>query len=99
MRLVAVCDEQKDAGNFLETAQKHGIPLTSLPSYLGGSHPGRPMNSTFRPSMSDTPLPVAVATTAVEHVPMAEAAASEALTTEEQPVPAFPIGAEETPAS
>lgn len=48
----------KEGDKFLETAQKHGIPLDSLPSYLGGNHTGRPMNSTFKPSVADTPLPV-----------------------------------------
>ncbi|CEG40346.1 Phosphatidylinositol transfer protein SEC14 and related proteins [Plasmopara halstedii] len=48
----------KDMKSFLEVAQNHGIPLTSLPSYMGGSHPGRAMNNTFTTSEPDTPLPV-----------------------------------------
>jgi len=94
-RLVAIDDEQKDSPGFLEAAQKHGIPLTALPSYLGGSHPGRPMNSTFRPSDPDTPLPIAAASTAIltatEHVVPAEV--------QEQPVPASPAAAEQVPVS
>lgn len=93
---MAIDDEQKDGAGFLEAAQKHGIPLTSLPSYLGGSHPGRPMNSTFRPSDPDTPLPIAVASTATlaatEQVVVSAGA-------EEQPVPASPAAAEQVPVS
>lgn len=48
----------KEGDKFLETAQNHGIPLSSLPVYLGGGHPGRAMNNTFKPSIPDTPLPV-----------------------------------------
>lgn len=50
-------NEQKEGDKFLETAQNHGIPLESLPAYLGGGHPGRPMNNTFKPSVADAPLP------------------------------------------
>lgn len=72
------CHEQKDGDKFLEEALKHGIPRESLPSYLGGSHPGRPMNNTFRPSVADTPHPVAVPTarTNEEPVPLSPTASS-----------------------
>jgi hypothetical protein len=65
---------QKDMKAFLEVAQNHGIPLSALPSYMGGSHPGRVMNNTFAVSEPDTPLPVpAVATTVVEKATPSEA--------------------------
>ncbi|TMW69192.1 hypothetical protein Poli38472_001348 [Pythium oligandrum] len=48
----------KEGEKFLDIAQKHGIPLESIPACLGGKHPGRSMNSTFKPSVADTPLPV-----------------------------------------
>ncbi|KAE9316578.1 hypothetical protein PF008_g18963 [Phytophthora fragariae] len=66
----------KDMKAFLEVAQNHGIPLSSLPSYMGGSHPGRVMNNTFTASEPDTPFPVpVVATTVTEKTAAAEAAA------------------------
>lgn len=48
---------QKEGDKFLETAQKHGIPLSALPVHLGGEHVGRPLNCSFKPSVADTPLP------------------------------------------
>lgn len=48
---------QKEGDKFLETAQKHGIPLSALPVHLGGEHAGRPLNCSFKPSVADTPLP------------------------------------------
>lgn len=87
--------EQKDNQGFLDAAQKHGIPLSSLPSYLGGTHHGRPMNSTFRPSVADTPLPVAPAfSIPVEVVAAGSEVASPA---EEQPIPVSPISADSQP--
>ncbi|RLN14330.1 hypothetical protein BBJ28_00022701 [Nothophytophthora sp. Chile5] len=50
---------RKDAKTFTAAAQKHGIPLESLPKFLGGSHPGRLMDNTFTPCVPDTPLPAA----------------------------------------
>lgn len=67
---------QKDMKAFLEVAQNHGIPLSSLPSYMGGSHPGRVMNNTFTASEPDTPFPVpVVATVAAEKAAPTEVAA------------------------
>ncbi|KUF79234.1 hypothetical protein AM588_10000114 [Phytophthora nicotianae] len=67
---------QKDMKAFLEVAQNHGIPLSSLPSYMGGSHPGRVMNNTFTASEPDTPFPVpAVATVTTEKTTPTEAPA------------------------
>ncbi|GMF46972.1 unnamed protein product [Phytophthora fragariaefolia] len=54
---------KKDMKAFLEVAQNHGIPLSSLPSYMGGSHPGRVMNNTFTASQPNTPYPVPAAAT------------------------------------
>ncbi|KAL3663241.1 hypothetical protein V7S43_011650 [Phytophthora oleae] len=66
----------KDMKAFLEVAQNHGIPLSSLPSYMGGSHPGRILNSTFTASEPDTPFPVpVVATVTAEKTVPTEAAA------------------------
>ncbi|KAL4162237.1 hypothetical protein PRNP1_002784 [Phytophthora ramorum] len=65
----------KDKKAFLEVAQNHGIPLSSLPSYMGGSHPGKPMNNTFTASESGTPFPGFVSTTATEKTAPAEAVA------------------------
>ncbi|ETO71250.1 hypothetical protein F444_12420 [Phytophthora nicotianae P1976] len=66
----------KDMKAFLEVAQNHGIPLSSLPSYMGGSHPGRVMNNTFTASEPDTPSPVpAVATVTTEKTTPTEAPA------------------------
>lgn len=50
---------QKNTNAFLESAKLHGIPLDSLPTFLGGRHPGRPADDSFAPSVPDTPLPVA----------------------------------------
>lgn len=55
----------KDVKKFHEEVQKIGVSLDALPTFLGGKHPGRAMNSTFRPSEADTPLPVAIMTDGV----------------------------------
>jgi hypothetical protein len=49
----------KESDKVLQIFQSHGIPIESVPSFMGGQHPGRPLNSTFKPSVPDTPLPVA----------------------------------------
>ncbi|CAH0474619.1 unnamed protein product [Peronospora belbahrii] len=53
----------KHMKTFLEVAQNNGLPLSSLPSYMGGSHPERRTNSTFTASEPNTPFPVPVTTT------------------------------------
>ncbi|RLN53376.1 hypothetical protein BBJ29_006288 [Phytophthora kernoviae] len=59
----------KDVKSFAEVAQNHGILLSSLPTFLGGSHPGRVLNNTFTASMPDTPFPgPAVSTTETEEI-------------------------------
>lgn len=50
-------NEQKDSSKFLAVAKTHGISPDALPAFAGGSHPGKPVDDSFRPSVADTPPP------------------------------------------